>query len=153
MRQILQRAHPVLGQRGLAADVQHGAFASEGRRNARHRVCASRTGRGDHAAKLSGLAGIAVRRVGGDLLVPHIHDADVLVDAAVVDIDNVSAAKRENGVDAFVSECFGDQAAAGNNVLVIAFPGKRVVGGCESHAHAELSSVSGSTKFFHSNLR
>ena len=153
MRQILQRSHPVLGQRRLAADVQHGAFASEGRRDARHRVRASGTGRGDHAAELAGLAGIAVRRVGGDLFVPYIHDADVLVDAAVVNVDDVSAAERENGVDAFVPERFGDQAPAGNNVLVLAFPGKRVMGCCGGCAHAELSSVPESTKFFHSDSR
>ena len=116
MREILERAHHVLVQRALAADMQDRAFRAEGGGDAGHRVRAARP-RGRHdAAELAGLARIAVGRVGRHLLVAHIDDADALVDAAVIDVDDVAAAQREDGVDAFVLERFGDKVAARDDV-------------------------------------
>ena len=114
MRQVLQRAHLVLGERALAADVQHRAFRAERGGDAGHRIGAARAGRGDDAAELAGLARIAVGGMGRDLLVAHIDDPDALVDAAVIDVDDVAAAEREDGVDALGLQRLGDEMAARN---------------------------------------
>ncbi len=85
-------------------------------------------GRGDDDAELAGLARVAVGRVRGDLLVPHVDDADALVDAAVVDVDDVAAAQREDRVDAFVLQRPRGQVAAGDDVGVAALLLERIVG-------------------------
>ena len=64
----------------------------------------------------------------GNLLVTHVDDLDAFVDAAVVDINDVTAAKCENRIDAFRSQSFGDKMTAGNDTFVTAFFGQRV--GC-----------------------
>jgi hypothetical protein len=92
MRQILQRAHHVLGQRTLAADMQDRALRAEGRRDAGHGIRAARPGSGYDAAELARLAGMAVGGVRGDLFVAHVDDADALIDAAIIDVDDVAAA-------------------------------------------------------------
>jgi hypothetical protein len=42
----------------------------------------------------------------------HVDDANTLVEAAIVNIDNMSAAKREYGIDAFGLERLGDEVTA-----------------------------------------
>jgi len=44
--------------------------------------------------------------------VAHIDDADALIDAAVVDVDDMATAERENGVDTLVLEGLCDQVTA-----------------------------------------
>ena len=92
MRQILQRAHHVLSQRTLATDMQDRAFRAEGRRDARHGIGAARPGGGYDAAELARLARMAVGGVRGDLFVAHVDDADALIDATIIDVDDVAAA-------------------------------------------------------------
>src|SRR5882757_1389483 len=130
MRQILQRPHLVLRQGALPADVQNRTLGTERGRDAGDRVRAARAGGGDDAAQLAGLTGIAVGRVRGHLLMPHIDDANTFIDAAVIDIDDVAAAQREDGVDAFVFEGFGDQVAAGYHARVAALTLQRILGRC-----------------------
>jgi hypothetical protein len=60
--------------------------------------------------------------------VAHVDDADALVDAAVVDVDDVPAAQREDGVDPFVLQRAGHQVPAGDHVGVPALLLERVVG-------------------------
>ena len=112
VRQILKRSHLVLRERPLAADVEHGALRTECGRNPGHRVGAAWSGRRHHAAELAGLARVAVGGVRRDLLVPDVDDANALVDAAVVDVDDVTAAQGEDRVHAFVLECLRHQMAA-----------------------------------------
>ena len=126
----------MLCQRALAADVQNRAFRAECGGDAGHGVGAARARGGDDAAELAGLAGVAVGRVRGDLLVAHIDDADALVDAAVVDVDDVAAAEREDGIDAFVLERLGDQVAAGDDARVTALPLQGVLGGRSASAES-----------------
>ncbi len=133
MRQVLQRTHLVLGERGLAADMDDGAFRAEGGGNAGHRVGAAGAGRRHHAAELAGLAGIAVGGMGGGLLMAHVDDADAFVDAAVIDVDDVAAAQGEDGVDTLVLQRLGDQMATGYDAGVGALLGKRV--GCGRGRH------------------
>ncbi len=121
MRQILQRPHHVLGQRALTADVQDWTFRAEGGGDAGHGIHAAGSGGGDDTAQLPGLPCIAIGGVGGDLLMPDVDDADALIDAAVVDINDMTAAKRENRVHAFVLQGFGDQVTAGKNAAVAPF--------------------------------
>ena len=83
----------------------------------------------DDAAELAGLARIAVGRVRGDLLVAHVDDANALIDAAVVDVDDVAAAKREDRVDAFVLQRLGDQMAAGDHARIAALALQGIFGG------------------------
>ena len=100
-----KRPHLVLGQRTLPADVEHRGFRAKGAGDAGHGVGAAWSRRRHHAAELAGLARIAVGGVGGDLLVAHVDDLDAFVDAAVIDVDDVPAAEREDRVDTFVLEC------------------------------------------------
>jgi hypothetical protein len=53
--------------------------------------------------------------VSGHLLVAHINDLDAFVEATVVDVDDMAAAKRPDDFDAFVLERLGDQMAAGDH--------------------------------------
>ena len=129
VRQILQRSHLVLGQRPLAADVQDRALRAERGRDAGHRVGAAGPGGRDDAAELAGLARITVGGVRGDLFVAHVDDADALVDATVVDVDDVAAAKREDRVHAFVLQCLCDQMAARYHACVAALALQGVFGG------------------------
>ena len=119
MRQILQRAHLVLGQRALPADVQHRALRAKRGGDAGDRVGAAGPGGGYHAAEFAGLPGIAVGRMRGDLLMTHIHDADALVQTAVIDIDDMPAAEREYGVHPLVFQRLGDQMAAGDDLAAL----------------------------------
>ena len=129
VRQVLQRAHLVLGERALAADVQHRALGAEGGGDAGHRVGAARA-RGRHdAAELAGLARIAVGGMGRHLLVADVDDPDALVEAAVVDVDDVAAAQGEDGVHALVLERLGDEPAARDDIGIEALPVQRVRGG------------------------
>ena len=129
MRQILQPAHAVLGLRGLTADVQYRALRAERGRDPGDGVGAPRTGGGHHAPEPSGLARVAVRRMRRDLLVAHVDDLDALVDAAVVDVDDVAAAQGEDRVDPLAAKGLRDEVAAGDDVGVAALPGERVLGG------------------------
>ena len=90
--QVLQRAHLVLGERALPADVQHRALRAERGGDAGERVGEARAGGRDDASQPAGLARVAVGGVGGHLLVAHVDDADPLVDAPVVGVDDVPAA-------------------------------------------------------------
>ena len=110
-----------LRQRALTADVQHRALRAERRGDAGHGVRAAGPRRGHDAAELAGLARITVGRVGRDLFVAHVDDADAFVDAAVVDIDDVAAAQGEDRVDAFALQRLGDQMAARDDAGVAAF--------------------------------
>ena len=129
VRQVLEPAHAVLGLRGLAADVQHRTFRAERGGDAGDRVGAARAGGGHHASEPPGLACVAVRRVRRDLLVAHVHHVDALVEAAVVDVDDVAAAEGEDGIDAFVPEPPGDEVAAGDDAGVPALLCEGVLGG------------------------
>jgi hypothetical protein len=129
VRQILQRTHLVLRQRALAADVQNRALGAERGRDAGHRIGAAGAGGGDHAAELAGLARVAVGGVRRDLLVAHVDDADALIDAAIVDVDDVAAAQREDRVDALVLERLGHQVAARDHAGVAALALQGVLGG------------------------
>ncbi len=129
MRQVLERAHHVLAERALAADMQDRAFRAERGRDPGHGVHAAGPRRGHDAAELAGLARIAVGRVRRDLLVAHVDDADALVDAAVVDVDDVAAAQREDRVDALVLERLRHEVAARDDVGVARLLPQRIVGG------------------------
>jgi hypothetical protein len=49
--------------------------------------------------------------VSRDLLVADVHDLDPLVDAAVVDVDDVTTAQGEDGVDPFGAKCLRHEVA------------------------------------------
>ncbi len=130
VRQILERSHLVLRERPLSADVQHGTLGTECGRNSRHRVGAPGSGRRDHAAELAGLARVAVGGVRRDLLMTHIDDADALVHTAVVNVDDVAAAQREDRVHAFGLECLRHQMAARHDPGLSALALQGILGGC-----------------------
>jgi len=127
MRQILQRAHLVLGQGPLPTDMDDGALGAERGRNSGHRVGAAGPGGRDDAAEPAGLTRVAVGGVRGNLLVTHVDDADALIDTPVVDVDDVAATEREDRVDAFVLQGLGDQVPAGNDIDVTALSLERVL--------------------------
>ena len=112
VRQVLERAHLVLVERSLAADQQHRALGAERVGDAGDRVGRARAGGDDGAAGPAGHARVAVRGVGRHLLVADVDDLDALVDAAVVDVDDVAAAEREDRVDPLGLQGLGDQVAA-----------------------------------------
>ena len=142
VRQILQRAHLVLGERALPADVQDRALGAERGRDPGKGVGEARARRGDHAPEPAGLARVPVRGVGGDLLVTHVNDADTLVDASVVGVDDVPAAQRKDGVDAFVGQRPGRQVPPRNDALVAALAREGVLGSpgfqCSCGRHEQI---------------
>src|SRR4029077_16496220 len=79
-----------------------------------------------HAAELAGLAGVTIRRVRRYLLVAHIDDADALIDATVIDVDDVATAEREDGIDALVLQRPGDQMTAGDDLGVAGLAPERI---------------------------
>jgi hypothetical protein len=111
---VLERSHPVLVQGALTADQQHRALRAQGVGHAGDRVGGSGPGRDHRTARPAGHARIAVSGMGRDLLVTNVDDLDALVDAPVVDVDDVTAAKREDGVDPLGPESLGDEMAPGN---------------------------------------
>ncbi len=129
VRQILQRSHLVLSQRTLAADVQDRTFGAKRGGNARNRIREARPGGRDHAAELAGLACVAIGGMRGNLLMADVDDANPFIDAAIVDVDDVAAAKRENRVDALVLQRLGDQVAARYHARVAALALQGVFGG------------------------
>jgi hypothetical protein len=80
----------VLGQRALAADVQHRALGAERRGDAGHRVGAARAGGGNHATQLTGLARVAICRVRRCLLVAHIDYTNTLIETSIINIDDMA---------------------------------------------------------------
>ena len=108
--------------------MKNRAFRTEGRGDARDRIGATGTGGGDHAAELARLPGIAVRRMRSDLFVAHVDDADAFIDATVIDVDDVPAAKSEDGVHPFVFQRLGDQMAAGDHARIAALPLQGIFG-------------------------
>ena len=135
---VLQAAHAVLALRGLAADVQHRALGAKRGGDAGHRVGAARTRGGDHAAQAPGLARVPVGGVGRHLLVAHVHHPDALVDAPVVDVDDVAAAEREDGVDPFTLQRLRHEVSAGHHVLVAALLREGVLGGARPRGGLSL---------------
>src|ERR1700689_4356964 len=120
MRPPLQRSHFEIDQGALPADVKNRALRPERRGDTRDRVGATGSGGRDHAPKLAGLTRIAVRRMRSDLLVAHVDDANAFIDATIVDVDDVTAAKSEDGVHTLVLQGLCDQMAAGNHARVAA---------------------------------
>src|SRR5919202_2376486 len=112
--QVLEGAHLVLVQRALAADQQERALRAEGVGDAGDRVGRAGAGGDDRAARLAGDARVGVGGVGGDLLVADVDDLDALVDAAVVDVDDVAAAEGVDHVDPLGLQGLGDEVAAGD---------------------------------------
>ena len=109
--------------------MQHGALGAERGRDPRDGVGAAGSRGRNHAAELAGLTGVAVRGMRRDLLVAHVDDADALIDATVVDVDDVAAAESEDGIDALVLQGPGDQMAAGDDAGVPALALERVFRG------------------------
>ena len=122
MRQILQRAHFVLGQGALPANMKHRAFRAKCRGDTGYRIGAAWTRGRDNTAHLARLAGITIGRMSSDLLVAHVDNADAFIDAAVIDIDDVAAAKREDGVDTFILQRPRHQMATGHHAPVAYLP-------------------------------
>jgi len=109
-----------------AADVQNGTFGAKRGGNAGDRVRESRPGGRDHTAELARLARIAVGGMCRHLLVPHVDDADAFIHTAVIDIDDVAAAQREDRIDALVFERLCHQVSAGDHTRIAAFALQRV---------------------------
>jgi hypothetical protein len=63
-----------------------------------------------------------------DLLVAHVDDTNPLVDAAIVDIDDMTAAQREDRIDPFVFQRPRDQMAARDNTGIAGLLLERVFG-------------------------
>jgi hypothetical protein len=68
--------------------------------------------------------------MGGGLLVTHVDDANTFIEATIVNIDDMPAAQREDGIDTFGLEGLGNEVAAGNDVGITALLLERVVGSC-----------------------
>ena len=114
--QVLQRPHAVLVERALAANEEHRALRPKCIGDAGDRVGGARPGRDDGAAGPAGHAGVAISGMRGHLLVTDIHHLDALVDASIVDVDDVAPAEGEDGVDPFRLQRPGHQVAAGDRL-------------------------------------
>ena len=101
----------MLVESSLAADQEHRALSAQRIRDAGDRVGGARSGSDDRAAGPAGHARVSVRSVGRHLLVADVDDLDALVDATVVDVDDVAAAESEDRVDALCLQGLGHQVA------------------------------------------
>src|SRR5262249_34963140 len=97
-------------------------------RDAGDGVGATRYGCCDHAAKLAGLTRVAVSCVCGHLLMTHVNDSDPLIDATVIDVDDVTAAKCEDRIHTFVLQSPGDEVATRDDSGVTALLLQSVLG-------------------------
>jgi hypothetical protein len=66
--------------------------------------------------------------VGGNLLVPNVDDANTLVDATVVNIDDMTATQGKDGVDTLVFEGLRHQMSTRYDIRFAALLGERVFG-------------------------
>src|SRR4051812_48803573 len=141
VRQVLEGAHLVLVEGSLAADQQERALGAEGVGDAGDGVGRARAGGHDRAAGLSGHARVGVGGMSGDLLVADVDDLDALVDAAVVDVDDVAATEGVDDVDPLCLQGLGDQVATRDHLLLGCGPvGCRLFGyGGPRGAHGGLS--------------
>ena len=101
---VLQAAHVLERPRRLPADDDHRRLGALRGRDAGDGVGQAGAGRDERDAGLPGDARPAVGGVRRGLLVPHVDDADALVDAPVVDRHDVTAAEREDELDALFGE-------------------------------------------------
>ena len=101
---VLQAAHVLEGARRLTADDDHRRLGAVRGRDPGDRVGQPGSGGDERDAGLPGDAAPAIGGVRCGLLVPHVDDADALVDAPVVDRHDVTAAKREHELDALFGE-------------------------------------------------
>ena len=109
---ILQSTHTMLREPGLAANEQHRTLGAKCIGHAGDCIRRSRSS-GDHrAAQVPGHASITVGSMCRDLFVAHVDDLDPFVDAAIVDIDDMATAQREDRIDAFRLQRFRDKMTA-----------------------------------------
>jgi len=85
----------------LPADEEHRAFGAERVGDAGYRIGRPGSGRYDGAAHAAGHTRVPSAACAA-LLVPHVDDLDALIDAAVIDVDDVPAAEREDRIDTLV---------------------------------------------------
>jgi len=111
---LLEPAFEQLPDRGLASDEQHGHLGSKGVGHSRDRVRYPRP-RSDHRhSRNPGQPGPGVRRMSRRLLVSHVDDANVFIQAAVVDVHDMAAAEGKYGFDPFLLEGFRHQLSTGH---------------------------------------
>ena len=101
-------------RRALAADQQHRALRAERVGHPGHRVGRARPRRHHRAPGLAGDPRVTVGGMRGHLLVADIDDLDALVDATVVDVDDVAAAEREDHIDPLGLQRLGHQVTSGD---------------------------------------
>src|ERR1051325_8939239 len=112
MGQVLQRTHFVLAKRPLAADHEQRTFGAKRVGDPRHGIGRARSRRGHDTADFTALARIAIGCVCGDLLVAHVDDLDPFIETTVVDIDDMTPAKRPDHFDTLVFQRLRDQVTA-----------------------------------------
>ena len=95
--------------------IKSGLSARNAVGDAGHRVGRARSRRRDDAADLAALARITVGGVRRHLFMTHVDDLDAFIEAAIVDVDDMTAAERPDHFDAFVLERLGDQMPAGDH--------------------------------------
>jgi hypothetical protein len=123
----------------LPADEEHRAFGAERVGDAGYRIGRPGSGRYDGAAHAAGHTRVPVGRVRGNLLVPHVDDLDALIDAAVIDVDDVPAAEREDRIDTLVLQRLGDEVTARDFLGSGCRGGWKIFGGRERLSHSDLS--------------
>ena len=96
--------------------------------NAGHCIGRPRTGGNNRAAQIPGHARVAIGGVCGNLLVAHVDDLDTFIDAAVVDVDDMTATQREDRIDALGLQCFCNEMAAGNHARIAALALQSIFG-------------------------
>jgi hypothetical protein len=102
------------GGGALPTDDQHGCLRPESIGNAGDRISSARTGGDDGDARLASDARPGIGSMRCRLLVPHVNDFDALVEAAVVDINNVPPAESKNGLNALGLQSASHQMAPTN---------------------------------------
>ena len=101
--------------------MQNWALRTKSGGNTGNRIGTTGPGRGNHAAEFTGLPGVAISRMRGSLFMSNIDNTNTFIEATIVNINNVTAAKRKYGVDTFGLQSFGNQMATRYHRAVFGF--------------------------------
>ena len=110
--EVLQAASQMVGNASVASDKNHRTWSLERVGDARYGIGDARTCRDDRHTRLAGNFCPALCGVCGDLLVPEVYDLDAFVNAALVEVIDVSAVQREYILHTLFFQCLGEQSPA-----------------------------------------
>ena len=102
----------MVGNASVASDENHRTWSLERVSDARYCIGDARTCRDDRHTRLAGNLCPALCGVSGNLFMPEVYDLDAFVNAALVEVIDVSAVQREYILHTLFFQCLGEQSPA-----------------------------------------